>query len=140
VLRAVWLLVALVLTSTPWPASPVDAQQVPRVRRDPVTVGPAISGQAYRRVLLRARDDLQRCLVRPRGAQSYVVRFDLRVLADGRLELLGAQIPAHAARADSQTCLGEAIAALRAPAPPGGHGTLRVGIPLLFRKRGVRAL
>jgi hypothetical protein len=92
----------------------------------------------YRRVLLRAGAALQRCVALPRGRRPYVIRFELSLEPDGRLVLLAAQIPAHAARADSQDCLAEVIATLRAPAPDGG-GTWRLGIPLLFHKRGVRA-
>lgn len=110
------------------------AQRVPRVRREEPTVGPAITPHVYRRVLLRARAQLQPCLRLPRGARPYIVRFDLHAHPDGRLELLGAQIPAHATRPDSHACLSEVIASLRAPMPPGG-GTLRLGIPLLFTKQ-----
>jgi hypothetical protein len=126
------------LASPTWLASSVDAQRVPRIRQEPVTVGPRASGRLYQIVLRRAGDRLQRCLELPRDEQSYVVRFDLRVHTDGRLELLGAEIPAQAARPDSQVCLREAVAGIRAPAPPGG-GTLRVGLPLRFHKLGVRA-
>jgi hypothetical protein len=101
------------------------------------TVGPSITPHVYRRVLLRARASLQQCLALPRGSRPYIVRFDLRAHPDGRLELLGAQIPQHATRADSHTCLTEIIAALRGPTPPGG-GTLRLGIPLLFTKQRAR--
>ncbi len=124
-----WLALVLVLTSS----LPLTAQ--PRVRVEEPTVGPATSPRLYRRVLLRARSALQQCLALPRATRPYVVRLDLIVHPDGRLQLLGAQIPAHATRPDSHACLTEAVATLRGPTPHGG-ATLRVGIPLLFRKNG----
>lgn len=114
-------------------SSASQAQRLPRVRVEEPTVGPADSPRTYRRVLLRARDALQRCVVLPRASRPYIVRFDVLVHPDGRMQLLGAQIPLHATRADSHACLTEAIATLRGPTPRGG-ASLRVGIPVLFRK------
>lgn len=109
------------------------AQSTPRVRIEEPTVGPADSPRVYRRVLMRSRALLQQCLAPPRATRPYVVRFDVLVQPDGRMRMLGAQIPAHATRPDSHACLTEAIATLHAPTPHGG-ATLRLGIPMLFRK------
>jgi hypothetical protein len=128
------LTLSLVLVASLASVLDAQAQRVPRVRGEEPTVGPSITPHVYRRVLLRARAQLQPCLQLPRGTRPYVVRFDLHAHPDGRLELLGAQIPSHATRPDSYACLSEVIASLRAPMPPGG-GMLRLGIPLLFTKQ-----